>query len=345
MRRVFMSAAEFVALWLLLTAHALAVDFKIATVAPEGSQWMQDIRAAAAAIKAGTQGRVIVKLYGGGVMGNEKQVLRKIRIGQLHGGAFTAGGLAEKYPDIVVYGLPMIFNSQDEIDYVRQRMDGTLAEGLERAGFVSFGFAGGGFARIFSNRPVTSTADMRGQKIWVPEGDRVSTAAMEALRLSPVALPVTDVLTGLQTGLLDVVAAPPVGVIALQWHTRVKYMTGTPLMYTMGLMAIDAAAFGKLSTSDQAVFGDTMSAVYRRQDQKSASDDQMAQKALQASGIKLIEATADDVKGWRDAVTVANRQLGEQGVYTPGLLTQVQGYLLEYRQRGKGAGAVAPAKP
>jgi TRAP-type C4-dicarboxylate transport system substrate-binding protein len=325
--------------------QAQAVDFKIATIAPEGSQWMQDIRAAAADIKTATQGRVVVKLYGGGVMGNEKQVLRKIRIGQLHGGAFTASGLAERYPDIVVYGLPMIFASQDEVDYVRQRMDGTLLKGLEQAGFVAFGFAGGGFARIFANRPVTGTADTRGQKIWVPEGDRVSTAAMEALRLSPVALPVTDVLTGLQTGLIDVVAAPPVGVIALQWHTRVKYMTTTPLMYTMGLMAVDAPAFGKLSAGDQAVFRDAMMAVYRRLDQKSASDDQAAQKALQAGGIKLIEANADDVKGWRDAVAIANRQLGEQGVYAPGLLAQVQSYLQEYRQHNKGAAPVTPARP
>ena len=278
-------------------------------------------------------------------MGNEKQVLRKIRIGQLQGGAFTAGGLAEKYPDIVVYGLPMIFNSQDEVDYVRQRMDKTLTEGLERVGFVSFGFAGGGFARIFANSPVTSTVDMRGQKIWVPEGDRVSTAAMEALQLSPVALPVTDVLTGLQTGLLDVVAAPPVGVIALQWHTRVKYMTETPLMYTMGLMAVDAEAFGKLSAADQAVFRDAMTAVYRRLDQKSASDDVAAQKALESSGIRLIDAPADEVKSWRDAVTIANRQLGEQGVYTPSLLAQLQGYLQEYRQRGRNSGAGAPANP
>ncbi len=326
---------------LLATGVVRGAEFKIATVAPEGSEWMQAIRAAATEIRNQTDGRVTVKLYGGGVMGNEKQVLRKIRIGQLQGGAFTANGFAERYPDIVVYGLPLTFDSQAEVDYVRQRMDATLAKGIEEAGFVSFGMAGGGFARIFANKPVTTTADMRGQKIWIPEGDRISTAAMEALRLSPVTLPVTDVLTGLQTGLLGVVAAPPVGVIALQWHTRVKYMTSVPLMYTMGLMAVDGAAFAKLSAADQAVFSKVMGDVYRRLDQKTAGDEQAALKALVASGIKVVDANPEDLRAWRTAVARANDELGREGAYHVALRTQVEGYLREFRQQAKPAVAGA----
>lgn len=317
-----------------------ADEFKIATVAPEGSQWMQEIRAAANDIRTRTEGRVSVKLYGGGVMGNERQVLRKIRIGQLQGGAFTAGGIAEKYPDIVLYGLPLIFNDLDEVGYVRQRLDETLASGLEKAGFVSFGFAGGGFARIFANRPITATDDMRGQKIWVPEGDRVSMTAMEALRLAPVSLPVTDVLTGLQTGLLDVVAAPPVGVVALQWHTRVRYMTTTPLMYTMGLMAVDAAAFYRLSPSDQGIFREVMGAAYGRLDQHSRSDEQGAIAALGANGIKIVEAEGQAIEAWRKAASEANRRLGVDGVYTPALLDRVHTLLREYRQQGNATAAM-----
>jgi TRAP-type C4-dicarboxylate transport system substrate-binding protein len=331
MRRFAMVAATWV-VSLAMGAPAAAADIKIATVAPEGSQWMKDIRAAAAAIKTRTEGRVVIKVYGGGVMGSEKQVLRKMRIGQLQGGAFTASAIAERYPDVVLYGLPMVFRSQDEVSYVRQRMDATLIDGLERAGLVTFGFAGGGFARIFANRPVMTTADMRGQKIWLPDGDRITSAALEALQLSPVGLPVTDVLTGLQTGLLDIVAAPPVGVIALQWHTRLKFMTSEPLMYTMGLMAIDAGAFGRLGAVDQAVFREVMSTTYRRFDEQSRTDDESSQKALLTSGIKRVDASPAEVKAWREAVTAANQRLGEQGVYTPALLGQVQALLQEVRQ-------------
>lgn len=332
---------------LLIGGGAAAAEFKIATVAPEGAQWMKDIRAATTEIKSRTQGRVQIRLYGGGVMGSEKQVLRKIRIGQLHGGAFTAGGLAEKYPDIVVYGLPLVFNSQEEVDYVRLQMDAQLTKGLESTGFVSFGFAGAGFARIFANHPVTGTEALRGRKIWVPDGDRISTAAMQAMHLSPVGLPITDVLTGLQTGLIDIVAAPPVGVITLQWHTRVKYMTSTPMMYTMGLMAVDAKAFGALSPADQVVFRDVMTAVYRRFDEQSAADDRAAQQAILATGIRRVDAVPAEVNDWREAVGVSNRQLGEEGVYRSALLAELQGHLQNYRrqaQAGNAAGG-SPARP
>lgn len=327
---------------LAVSAAAEAVEFKIATVAPEGSQWMQDMRQASAEIKKRTEGRVVVKLYGGGVQGNEKKVLRKIRIGQLQGGAFTALGISEVYPDMVVYGLPMLFNSLDEVDYVRRQMDPVLQRGLEQAGFVSFGFTGGGFARILANKQITNTESMRGQKVWLPDGDRVSYAALEALKLSPVVLPVTDVLTGLQTGLLDVIAAPPVGVVALQWHTRVKYMTTVPLMYTMGLMAIDSKAFAGLSPADQAVFREVMTGMYRKFDAQSRADDENAQKALLANGIKFVEAGSSDVQLWRQTVSETNKRLGQEGVYTPALLEELKGHLEEFRAR---SGAPVPAKP
>ena len=123
-----------------------ATDLKLATVAPEGSSWMKDLRTAGLQIKERTGGRVNIKFYGGGIQGTDKKVLRKIRIGQLQGGVFTSNSLEERYPDILIYGLPMLFNSQEEVDYVRQKMDARLTAGLEKAGFVSYGFAGGGFA-------------------------------------------------------------------------------------------------------------------------------------------------------------------------------------------------------
>ena len=123
---------------LLAFATADAAKFKIATVAPDGSQWMQMLRSAAKEIKAATDGRAELKFYAGGVMGNDKKVLRKIRIGQLQGGAFTANGLSERYPDILIYGLPLIFNSQEEVDWVRGKwtrrfLPGSMKRGLCRS--------------------------------------------------------------------------------------------------------------------------------------------------------------------------------------------------------------------
>ena len=312
------------------TVHA-ATTLKIATIAPEGSQWMQEMRAAAKQIGLRTEERVKIKFYGGGVMGSDKKVLRKIRIGQLQGGAFTANGLADRYPDIVLYGLPMLFGSQAEVDYVRERMDPVIAAGLEEAGFTSFGFAGGGFAKLMGQEPVTRLEDLRGRKVWVPEGDEISYAAMKAMDLSPVVLPITDVLTGLQTGLLEYIATPPVGAVILQWYTKVKYVTAFPFAYTLGFMAIDNRAFSRVAESDQAVVREVMTEVYRKFETSNQADNKKAEEALAANGLQFTELDAKMIPQWRQVVAGVNERLGEEGVFSAELREQLLTYLEEFR--------------
>lgn len=316
-----------------------ATTFKIATVAPEGSQWMTDLKAAGKKIEERTSGRVKLKLYGGGVMGSDKKVLRKIRIGQLHGGAFTATGLSERYRDIVLYGLPMAFQSQDEVDYVRERMDPILMKGLEGAGFVSFGFAGGGFAKLMGAEPIADLQDLRGRKVWAPEGDNISYKAMEAMNLSPVVLPMTDVLTGLQTGLLEFIATPPVGAVVLQWYTKVKYVTTVPFAYTVGVLAIDKRAFKRVSEADQVAVREELSAVYKVFEQRNREDNLAAEEALRSNGLQFVDVEPQRVPAWREKTAASNRRMAEQGIFSIELLDELLGHIADYQNSvGEGAG-------
>ncbi len=145
---------------LLVSVSAAAVELKIATLAPERSGWVQDMRKGAKLIKERTDGRVIVKLYVGGIQGDSEQVLRAIRTKRLHGGAFTPTDLQDRYADVNIYGLPFIFESASEVDYVRQQLDDKLLLGLQEAGFISFGFTNGGFAYLMSNEPVRGLDDL-----------------------------------------------------------------------------------------------------------------------------------------------------------------------------------------
>jgi len=318
-----------------LPAPAVAAVLKIATIAPEGSQWMREMRSSAAAIKERTDGRVVVKYYGGGVMGNDKKVLRKIRIGQLQGGAFSASGLTERYPDIALYGLPLIFRSQAEVDYIRERFDPVLMDGLEQAGFVSFGLAGGGFALMMSSEPATRLDDMRGLKIWVPEGDRISSLAMVAMNLSPVVLPISDVLTGLQTGLVDIVATPPVGAVLLQWYTKVHYVTEIPIAYTLGLMAVDKRAFDQISEPDQKIVREVMTATYDAFEQTNRTDNEAAKSAMQSNGLQFIPAAPGTALEWRRQVMPTNIAFWAEGSSTPELLPQMLEALDRFRTQSE----------
>ncbi len=310
---------------------AYAATLKIATVTPEGSQWMKDMRASAKEIRDRTDGRVQIKYYGGGIMGNDSKVLGRIRIGTLQGGAFTPNALAGLYPDLNLYGLPLIFDSEEEAAYVRERMDDKLRQGLEEAGFISFGFAAGGFAIVMSNTPVDELDDLKGKKVWVPEGDSISYVSMQALSLSPVTLPLTDVLTGLQTGLIDIVAMSPIGALVLQWHTKVKYITELPLAYTVGFMAVDKRAFSKLSAEDQAIVREVMEATYRNFDRVNLDDNRGARDALINAGIESVPYDESEYQAIRSVLEDSTRKFGEEGGFSLEMYDEMMGYISEFR--------------
>jgi TRAP-type C4-dicarboxylate transport system substrate-binding protein len=291
------------------------------------------MRAGAKEIKQRTEGRVIIKYYGGGIKGDDKKVLGQIRIRQLQGGAFTPSALTSQYSDLNLYGMPLIFDSEEEAAYVRSRLDDRLRLGLEEAGFVNFGFATSGFANIMSNTPVRSLSDLKGKRVWVPEGDTISYASMQALSLSPVTLPITDVLTGLQTGLIDIVAIPPYVALILQWHTKVKYVTALPLVYTFGFMAVDKKAFDKISLEDQAIVREVMNGIYENFNTVNLVDNEAAFDVLVSNGIKPVELDKEELEKTRKVLLASNRALGEQGKFSLELYDELMRYVYEYRSK------------
>lgn len=331
MRTSMLKTAVMILLAAGFAGGAHATELKIATVLPENTQWMKDMRRGAAEVKERTNGRVSFKFYSGGVQGNPGTVLRKIKIGQLHGGAFTPTDLQQVYPDLNIYGLPFLFSSADEASYVRRTIDPKLAEGLEDAGFVSFGFANAGFAIILSNVPVRSHGDLRGRRVWVPEGDLISYQAMQALDLSPVTLPMTDVLTGLQTGLIDIVAMSPAGALVLQWHTKVKYLTQMPIVYSMGLLAVATKAFERIEPSDQAIVREVMSALYSTWDVENREDADNAMQALINAGIQPVQPAQGEMEKLQRIMETNNRAMAKDGMFSLELLQQVRQLIDTYR--------------
>jgi len=316
---------------LFAAGYANAFEIKVATILPDGSHWLREMRASGEEIRVRTAGRVTFKFYPGGVMGNDAQILRKVRIGQLHGGAFTATGLGARYSGLNVYGIPLLFRSFDEVDYVRERVDARLVEGLEAAGFVSFGFTEGGFAQLMANESISRVEDMRRRKVWIPEGDQISSLVLAALGLSPVTLPPTDVLTGLQTGLIDVVAASPIAAIVLQWHTKVKYITELPIVYSIGIFAIERRAFYRLSQEDQAVVRDVMTNTVNFLDRDAREDEREARAVLEKTGMNFVSVNSSSVMGWRHTIDSIYPQLQQRSDIDASILEQVLGHLRDYR--------------
>jgi TRAP-type C4-dicarboxylate transport system substrate-binding protein len=322
---------------LLACAPVHALDLKIATIAPDGTAWMQEMRAGAGEISKRTDGRVNFKFYPGGAMGNDKNVLRKIRAGQLQGGALTGGGLAEVYQDNQIYNLPLMFRSYEEMDYVRSKMDSLILKGLGERGFVSFGLAEGGFAYLMSSGKIDRIDNLRKEKVWVPDGDMISRTMFETLGVPPIPLPLTDVLTGLQTGLITTIGASSTGAIALQWHTKIRYVLDAPLMYFYGAMVVDRKAFDKMSAPDQAVVREVMQRVFDKLNRQIRQDNENAVTALRQQGIEFLQLPPDELARLHLAAEQAIKRLGEKGTYTPEMLKTIQSHLDAYRRKNNRA--------
>ncbi len=321
-----------IAVLLLNSSIANARVFKIATVSPDGTFWMQEMRAGAKEIKKKTQGRVEFKFYPGGVMGSDDSVLRKIRIGQLQGGAVTAGSMTPIVPDIAIYELPYLFESLDQVDYVRSRMDAGLIKALEKKGFIGFGLAEGGFSYMMSDEPLQSVAEVRRKKVWLPSNHDVGEAVFSSADISPVPLPLSDVLTGLQTGLIDTIIAPPIGAIALQWHTKINYVMDEPLTYFSALLVIDKKAFNKLKDEDREIVRSVMSDAFKRINEQNRKDNVAAKQALMNQGIKFVRLSPASTKEWREVGDKAIKMLEKQNKYSDKAYGDLMNYLDESKQ-------------
>ena len=332
--RFFQSVA--VCVWILVmtsTAGAQMVTFKIASLAPDGSSWMQEARKGAAEIKERTDGRVSFRFYPGGTMGGDQMVLRKMRVGQLHGGVLLAGSLSGIDTNFEIYNLPLLFRSYAEVDYLRERMDRSLMDGLAGGGYVAFGFVETGFTYLMSTKPTRSFADLKGRKAWMPENDPIAKAIMDAVGLSPVPLPISDVLTGLQTGLVDTVAAPPIGAVALQWFTKAKYVTDLPVTYVCGAIVISGKAFNRLIPSDREIVLEVLGNVTETLDKRTRTDNQQAREALVKQGVTFVDPTDEARAQWRTVAAEATGDLIAAKRYDPQLVAEIKEILKTYREQ------------
>ncbi|MBW1607044.1 MAG: TRAP transporter substrate-binding protein DctP [Deltaproteobacteria bacterium] len=317
----------------MLAGQAQAMRFKIATLSPEGSIWMEKMRAGAAELARRTDNRVLVKYYPGGVMGDDKAVMRKIRIGQLQGGAFVGGSLSNFYRDNQIYSLPLFFRSFKEIDYVREHLDKRIMDGFETGGFVTFGIAEGGFAYVMSTVPIRTVEEMRRQKVWIPDNDSMILESVKAFDITPIPLSIADVRTGLQTGLINTVTTPPIGALALQWHTQIKYLLDEPFLYIFGVLAVDRKAFLKISPGDQKIFREIMGRVFKELDQRNREDNIKALETLRKQGIEFVKPSAEALKKWCQDASEVPKRLVETDRLSQEMVDTLESLLKDFRTK------------
>ncbi len=307
-------------------------QIKFATLAPGGSSWMKTMNAIDDEVRAKTENRIGFKFYPGGVQGDEKDVLRKIRSGQLHSGGFTGFGLGALVPSVRIQELPLLFNDLDELDHLRSKLDDRFFQEFDDKGFIHLGWTDVGFVYLLSKHPIATPDDMNSATMWVWSGDPLAELFFRALSITPIPLSAPDVLTSLQTGIIDAVYSPPLACIALQWYTRVDYMLDVPVTYGIGAVLVSKKSLKNVSAEDIAILKTVAAPHLRALTLKTREQNIEAIDEIKKEGIQVVIASdaarADFYTRGRNAW-----QDGVGKLYSQELLDEVKTILESYRQR------------
>lgn len=322
----------FVFLALIATgAYANATTIKIASLAPDGSGWMNSMKEASVSIKKKTDNRVNFRFYPGGIMGSDASVIRKIRVGQLHGGAIAAGALKNLATSVQIYAVPFTFNSDAEVMHLRAKYDAVMKKELKNKGFDLLGVSSGGFAYLMSANPIKNIEDIRKQKSWLPDDDFLAQEIFKIAGINPMLLPVSDVYTSLQTGLINTVAINPSSSIILQWYSKLNYAVDLPLTMLTGIFVIDSKVMKKLSPKDRQIVADEFGKIFKKIDAQNLKDEKAARKALEAGGMKFVSIDEQTVKDFKKYTKDALAKL-QSSEYPKKLYKQLLQDLKEFRK-------------
>jgi TRAP-type C4-dicarboxylate transport system substrate-binding protein len=316
------------------TLSAQQYTIKFATIAPEGSTWMNVMKDYDAAIRKESGGRMGFKIYSGGVQGDEKSVLRKIRVGQLHSGGFTGVGMGEIAPKVRILDSPFLVRNDDEVDMLYKEYSKELQEAFEEGGYVLLGWAEVGFVHVFTSTPIRKTEDLKGLKMWTWEGDPIAETAFRTLGINPIPLSFTDVMTSLQTGLIDAFYTTPYAAIALQWYARVKYVVDVPLADAAGSVLISKKYYDQLPQDLQEILLRNGRLYISKLTQLSRKDNKDSMTELKKRGITILTANEKDVLEYVDVGSRSRRALVGK-LFTEDFLNRVEKSVADYRKTHK----------
>jgi TRAP-type C4-dicarboxylate transport system substrate-binding protein len=310
------------------------IVIKMGTLAPEGSSWMKTFNTLNTEVMKRTENKVQFKIYPGGVLGDETDMLRKMKIGQIQSAALTSGGLSAIFKEIDVLQAPFLFQTYDEVDATMRKMDPFFRKGFEDNGYILPGWSEAGFIYLMSTVPIASVADLQKAKVWIWEESPMSKSIFDEAAVKAIPLSIPDVMVGLQTGLVDVVYAPPTGAITLQWFTKVKYLTDVPLVYLIGGIVVKKDAFKQISSSHQNFILESFQSHLEQLKTVTRDENREAIKVMTKQGVKLVTPSKDQIDEFKRLSNKAMGHIGGQS-FSKKVLDEVISILEGYRKGEK----------
>lgn len=326
----------FVSFLLIQSVHGAEKNLviKIATLAPEGSSWMKTFNLINAEVMKKTENKVQFKIYPGGVLGDEMDMLRKMRIGQIQGTYLTSGGLSVLFKEIDVLQVPFLSQKYEEVDAVLNRMDSFFRKGFEDNGYVLLGWSEAGFVYLMSTVPISGVSDLKKAKVWIWEDSAMAKMIFDEAGVKAIPLSLPDVLVGLQTGLVEVVYAPPTAAISLQWFTKIKYVTDVPLVYVAGGIVVRKDVLGQIPPPSQKIILESFQRHLNQLKAVTRNENREAIKVMTKQGVKLVTPSKEQLDEFKRLSAGAMTHPASQS-FSQKTLEEVSSFLESYRKGGR----------
>ena len=315
-------------------ASARTVKVKVGTIAPEGSIWHNALSRLAQRWREASGGKVRLKIYPGGVVGDEGDMVRKMRIGQLHMAGVTGVGLSQITRSTLALQVPMMIDSYAELDFIRARAGPKIAQEMKDSGFVVLSWVDAGWVHHFSKQPAQTPDALRKLKYIVWNEDPASEKAWRAANFKVVPLSSTDVMSALRTDMAQSFGTTPVFALSSQWFGLAKYMTRVNWAPLNGATIITARVWDRVDEALRPALlkiaeeeGDALNAQVRALHDK-------AIKAMVERGLRTYTPSREEIEVWRSAARMAYPVIRGQ-VVPEALFDEVERLTVEYRAKPK----------
>ena len=272
---------------------------KMATLVPAGSVWDKALKEMGAVWQEATDGEVMLRIYAGGVAGDEPDVVRKMRVGQIHAAAFTVTGLSEIDEGFDAFQIPMFYESYDELNHVLEALRPELEERLAAKGYRLLHWGHGGWVHFFSKKPVRTVADLRTQKIFAWAGNDRMVQLWRRNEFQAVALAATDIMTGLQTGMIEALPTTPLAALSLQWFRQTPYMQDLGLAPLIGGTVISTKIWDRISPEHQGKILEAAKQAEAELLREIPIQDAKAIDEMKNRGLEVIEISGEVADEWR----------------------------------------------
>ena len=288
-------------------AHAFKL--KLGTLAPEGSPWHEIIRDMAAEWKEASGGEVDVRIYPGGIAGDDRDMVRKMRVGQLHAAVLTGEGLSEISNDVMALQMPLVLRTDGELDYVMEQMAPRLEKALDAKGFkvLSWGYAG--WVRLFSKQPVLTPTDRKSLRLFTWAGDPAYEEAWKRAGFQPVALQVTEMHTALQSGLINSFTATSLAALSFQWFGQAKHMMDMSWGPLVGATIVSKRAWNKIPDELKPKLAAIAAEAGARMKSETRRLDAEAVDAMREHGLQVHAVAPEMIPVWEAIAATGNKSL------------------------------------